>query len=97
MLAPESRINEGVFAEHMDPKNLHSIVSRRISEYQDSQKDKWLEDWFVPTMEKIQVREISWEELIGVVNRLDPDAGVQIQSFYEKCLEFNQYVSNRFG
>lgn len=97
VLAPESRITDGVFAEHMDPKKMHSIVSRRISEYQDSEKDKWLEDWFVPTMEKIQVREISWEELIGVISRLDPDSGGQIQSFYEKCLEFNQYVSNRFG
>ena len=81
----------------MDPKRIHSIVSRRISEYQDAEKDKWLVDWFFPTMETIQIREISWEKLVGLINQIDPEFGVLIESFYRKCLEFNQYVPNRFG
>ena len=97
VIAPESQINDGVFGEHMVPERIRSIVSRRVSEYQEPEKDKWLADWFIPTLEKIQIREISWEELVGLINQSDSGVGAQMDAFYGKCLEFNQYVANRFA
>ena len=97
VLAPESQINKGFFVEHMIKDNIESIVNQRVSEYQELEKDKWLADWFVPTLEKIHIREIPWEELVGLIKQFDADFGVQIDAFYGKCLEFNQYVANRFS
>jgi len=97
VIAPESQINKGIFTEHMAPKRIRSIVTRRVSEYQESEKNNWLADWFIPTLENIRIREIDWEELIAIINKSDPTFGAQIGSFYTKCLEFNQYVANRYA
>jgi len=96
VIAPESQINDGVFAEHMAPEKIRSIVTRRVSEYQEPEKDKWLADWFIPTLENIRIREISWEDLVDIITESDSAFGVQIDAFYAKCLEFNQYVAKRF-
>jgi hypothetical protein len=95
VIAPESQINDGVFAEHMALESIRSIVSRRVSEYQEPKKDRWLEDWFIPTLEKIRIREIPWEELCSLINQYDSAFGAQLDVFYGKCLEFNRYVANR--
>ena len=97
VIAPESQIKDGVFAEHLAPESIRSIVRRRVSEYQEPEKDKWLADWFIPTLEKIRIREVSWEELCGLINQSDSAFGAQIDAFYGKCLEFNRYVANRFA
>ncbi len=44
VIAPESQINDGVFAEHMAPESIRSVVSRRVSEYPEPEKDQWLVD-----------------------------------------------------
>jgi len=97
VIAPESQINDGAFAEHMAPERIRSIVNRRVSEYRQPEKNKWFTDWFIPTLENIRVREISWEELVGLINQFDSAFGAQIDAFYRKCLEFNRYVANRFA
>ncbi len=97
VIAPESQIKNDVFAEHMAPERIRSIVSRRVSEYQDLEKNSWFEEWFLPTMEKIRIREISWEEVIRLIKQSDLTYGAHLNAFYEKCLEFNQYVANRYA
>lgn len=96
VVAPESQINDGVFAEHIDPERVRSVVCRRVAEYQAPEKDKWLGDWFIPTLENIRIREISWEELVGLINQSDSAFGAQTNAFYKKCLEYNQPVGHRF-
>ena len=93
VIAPESQINDGVFAEYMAPESIRNTVERRISDYREPEKDKWFKDWFIPTLEEIQIREISWEELCRLINQHDSAFGVQLDVFYGKCLEFNQYVT----
>jgi hypothetical protein len=97
VIAPESQINSGVFTEHLSPEKILSVVSRRVSEYQEPEKDKWLADWFIPTLEKMLINEISWEELVNVIKQSDTVYGAQIEAFYGRCLEFNKYVPNRFA
>lgn len=95
VIAPESQINDAVFAKYMVLDNIRNTVERRISDYQEQEKEKWFKDWFVPTLEKIQIREISWEELCTLINQHDSAFGAQLDAFYAKCLEFNQHVTKR--
>lgn len=95
VIAPELQIKNGVFAEHLAPERIRSIVSQRVSEYHEPEKNSWFEEWFLPTMEKIRTREISWEEVVSLIKQSDFTYGAHMNAFYEKCLEFNQYVSNR--
>lgn len=97
VIAPESQIKIGTFSDYMAPGEILNIVKRRISGYQEPDKDLWSEEWFMPVMDKIHIREISWEEIINEITQIDSISGEEIQSFYEKCLEFNQYVANRFA
>ncbi len=90
LVAPDAQIKAGVFAEHMNPRQIRNTVSLRVSQYQDAGMDLWFVDRFLPTLEKIRIREISWEELINLIGKTDPDFGVQIDMFYDKCLEYNQ-------
>jgi len=92
IIAPESQINKGIFAKHITPNSIQSIVSLRASEYQDPEKDKWLKNWFMPTLERIRIKEISWEELVNLVKQHDSIYGEQIEAFYQNCLKFNNHA-----
>jgi hypothetical protein len=92
VIAPESQIAQGAFAEFIATTNIQNTVGRRVSEYKDSEKDSWLATWFVPTLQKIRIQEISWEDLVTLIVRSDPAFGKQIDAFYRKCLEFNTHV-----
>ncbi len=97
VIAPEEQINGNVFSEHMTLANILEIVNRRVSEYDSSDKQKWFTDWFLPTLEHTQIREISWEELVELAQLTDPVDGSHLATFYDKCLEFNRYVPKQAG
>lgn len=90
VIAPESQIKDGVFAEYMAPEKIRNIVKQRVFEYQEPEKNSWFEEWFIPTMDKIQIHDISWEEIISLIEQFDSTCGADINAFYEKCLKFNQ-------
>lgn len=96
VIAPESQIKDGVFVEQMAPEKIRAVVKQRVSEYQEPEKDLWFEEWFMSTMDRIQIREISWEEIISLVKQFDSTYGADINAFYEKCLEFNHYVAKAY-
>lgn len=88
VLAPASQITQGIFKNHLDKGSLHRTVERRISEYEGA-RDQWLSEWYLPTEEKIEVRTISWEDLIDFVLDIDSKA-LDLKNFYSKCVEFNK-------
>jgi len=95
VLAPESQIRQKVFAEHMTKQSIEANVRQRVAAYEEKTKEAWLTEWFVPVLEKLQIREISWEEIVELIQRLDPASGSLVDDFYRKCLEFNRFVANR--
>lgn len=95
VIAPQSRIEEGVFAKQMDKDDIRQVVGKRISEYQEEQMQQWYERWFLPVLENTCIRCISWEEILGVVTESDRTFGVELADFYAKCLKFNQSVAKR--
>jgi len=88
VLAPESQIEAGVFSNKMSNDSISEIVNRRIDEY-DGDKSDWMTDWFKPLMQKIEIGLISWEELIRLIAKNDPDVGEQLDNFYSLCLKYN--------
>ena len=89
VIAPQSQIEKELFKRQMNPEVIREVVVRRVSEYGEREKESWLETWFLPTLEKIQLRELSWEEVIVFIQKIDQKDGDEISEFYQLCLRFN--------
>lgn len=96
VLAPSEQIDAGIFTKKMNRENIEAKVKRRVEEYADHRpkgllKDKrdWYRTWFLPTLEKIHLRCIGWEELIEYMKLRDLPSGKNLHQFYKKCLEYN--------
>jgi len=90
VLAPAEQIAAGVFANEMTKQSILDKVSRRVCEYGDSSKVRWLREWFSPTLTKAHVECLTWEGIIDQVNSLDSRFVVDLYEFYKLCLKFNR-------
>jgi hypothetical protein len=88
VLAPQSAIDAGTFAEEMDLTSIRSKVERRVSEYEGT-LDEWHSRWFEPTMAEIDLLSLSWEAAISWLGDSDGAAGAALADFYQRCLDFN--------
>lgn len=88
VLAPASQIKKGLFDEHLTKASLRTVAERRVKEY-GGKRDGWLSEWFLPVLERLDIKTVSWEDLIDFLAMRDPDAD-QLRDFYTRCLEFNK-------
>jgi hypothetical protein len=88
VLAPQSQIDKGLFTENMTKDSLRSTVERRVTEFKGDH-DKWLSEWFLPTLEQLDIKTVSWESLIDFLAPRDPGVD-ELKGFYKQCLEFNK-------
>ena len=95
VLAPSEKIAAGVFASKVSYESIEAKVLRRVEEYAEhpaddmlTNKRKWFRAWFKPTLERIDLRCISWEHLIEYIELKDPQSGSTLHQFYKKCLEY---------
>lgn len=88
VLAPRSRIDDGVVARKMNAESVLKKVERRVQGY-DGARDAWFSDWFWPAWERIDVAPISWEEIIAEIGKRGAVDGASIRLFYDHCLRFN--------
>lgn len=89
VVAPRARIDDGVFAWETTHDALRRKVRRRVEDYA-GERDAWYRDWFLPTLERIDVRSLSWEDVVEIVSFQDQVSGQLIDSFYGQCLKFNR-------
>lgn len=89
VIAPQSQIEKGTFRDYLTHDSIKKTVKRRADEYDES-KEEWFQNWFIPTIQRIDIRAISWEELIETIKVTDPISAHELNDFYDKCLEFNQ-------
>jgi hypothetical protein len=89
VIAPRARIDDGVFAWDTSIDAIRRKVRRRVEDYA-GERDAWFRDWFEPTVSRIDVRSLSWEDVLEVIAFHDPEGGQFIDSFYGKCLRFNR-------
>jgi hypothetical protein len=89
VVAPQAQIELGLFAAAMSGASIEAKVAQRVQAYEGT-LDGWFNDWFLPTMERIDVGAISWEALITAIAQWNPRGGEALNRFYELCLLYNQ-------
>lgn len=91
VLAPEQKINKGIFNVPLSEESVDERVRERINQYKPEQKEElnqWYNHWFRPTLEHITIELISWEEIIESIIRIFPDR-TDLDVFYLHCLKYN--------
>ncbi len=73
----------------MAPDAIRRKVRRRVEDYA-GERDAWFRDWFEPTWRRIEVRSLSWEDIIEIIAFHSLEDGHVIDSFYGQCLRFNR-------
>lgn len=89
VLAPAEPIEAGAFERETRPTQILEKVSRRVEQY-GGEKNQWLDEWFLPTLERIDIRCLSWEGIIEHIKVEDPNFGGEIVDYYQSCLEHNR-------
>jgi hypothetical protein len=93
VLAPKQRIEKGIFQAQMDARHLDDAITQRVllytSEAPHEQRREWLEQWVRPLIRKLQLRCVSWENIVERVVAEDKGFGSEFQGFYEDCLRYN--------
>jgi hypothetical protein len=89
LVAPQARLDDGIFEWDLTLDAIRRKVRRRVEDYA-GERDSWLLDWFEPTWRCIEIRSLSWEEIIETIAFHRPEDGHVIDSFYGQCLRFNR-------
>ena len=93
VIAPKSQIEKGLFAAELSKESISSIVEKGVKEHDDEHKTdkiKWFQDWFLPTLERTDIQSISWEDILLHLKNVDPHVGSDLSIFYEKCRHYNK-------
>jgi hypothetical protein len=93
VIAPREQINFGYFGEALSKESIRQKVSRRVGEYSAPEGDgkrKWFDEWFSPTLEKIDINLLDWEAIVAFVQAKDESFGSKLAEFYDHCLQFNR-------
>ncbi len=88
VVAPEVRIKEPAFSPYMTREHIEKTVKRRVDEY-DGERDEWFKDSFLPTLERIDIDTIAWEDIVSEITGQDATYGAALLEFYRECLRFN--------
>lgn len=89
VLAPHARLDDGIFEWDLSLDAIRRKVRRRVEDYA-GERDHWFREWFDPTWRRVEVRSMSWEDIIDVIAFHSTRDGQVIDSFYGQCLRFNR-------
>lgn len=88
VLAPARAIEKGTFAGKITKSSIQSKTEQRVAAYQGD-LDPWLQEKFLPTLERVQLHSLSWEDAIDWIRAHNPQAADQLVDFYQLCLKYN--------
>lgn len=102
VLAPSEQIEkEPSFKRQTSKDSIQRKIKDRVDTYSDreykDEKENWFREWFLPVLEHIDIRCLTWEEVIGYIQGENLESGKQISAFYEKCLQYNRSSLVRGG
>ncbi len=93
VLAPAKSIEQGTFADKMTKSSIKGKVKDRKDAYKDKLDKRKLNEWygkrFLPTLDRIQLHSLSWEDSIDWIRAHNPQAADQLDDFYQMCLKYN--------
>jgi len=94
---PSERSSEHEFLINLEKEKIFNDVSKRIEAYQTEDRyqdfDKlsiWFKSQFAPFLEKVVIRQITWESIIEEISSFDISFAEQLDSYYQKCLNHNR-------
>ena len=90
VVAPAEQIDAGVFNAEMKKESLRDKVVRRVAEYSDPRKEQWLNEWYLPALERARVECVPWETFVSHIQSHDSEFGDELAVFYSRCLDFNR-------
>ena len=95
VLAPSEQIKkESSFKMKTSKDSIRHKVEDRVSAYanrkDEADKNKWFNEWFLPVLEHIDIRCLSWEEVISCIEKVDTVTVRNIREFYQECLRYNR-------
>ncbi len=96
VITPEEQKAE--FTVNLSKESVLAKVKRRVDSYAcdgtDSQsyeaKKRWMVDWFVPMLDRMQIDCLTWEDILGHVGQRDAPFHAALSEFYGRCKEFNR-------
>jgi hypothetical protein len=69
VLAPEKRIEKGIFRQQIDAQHIHKGISQRVSMYPPGERQEkrrlWLDEWVRPLIDRIQLDCVGWEDILN--------------------------------
>jgi hypothetical protein len=86
VLAPQQQIRSGVFGNLLSPQSIEAKVRARVASYEGAH-DRWLDESFLPLLERIDIAALSWEEVLASLPAT-PER-TELERFYAQCLAFN--------
>jgi hypothetical protein len=93
VLAPSSQVGPVVLPALLEKRSLRAVVEARVQMYEGERefeaKRSWFEQAFLPLLDAIDVRAITWEQVLAWIRERRPDAPPDVASFYARCLEYN--------
>jgi len=78
VLAPKYSIRQGTFSKEMTRGSIKSKVQRRVQDYK-GRMNKWYSTHFEPTINKIRLHTLSWEEALRWISKNKPDVGDELE------------------
>ncbi len=94
VVAPAEAVSAGVFAPLMEKASMEEKVRLRVASY-EPKRTEWLEEWFLPTLERIELGALTWETISNDVATRDPEYGSAYAEFYAKCRAANRVATPR--
>jgi len=69
--APQENVNKGAIGAKLEKSSIEAAVRARAQTF-SPELDRWLEEWFLPTLQGMTVMALSWERLIGDIRAPGP-------------------------
>jgi hypothetical protein len=92
VLAPRSQIVAEVFSTEVSVASIRRKIVARVAMYdavRRAELDAWLADYVEPTLERITIGTLAWEDVISRAMEVDAASGEELASFYKASLRFN--------
>jgi len=88
VVAPEAQTKIGIFTQKLNKDAIRKAVQARAEDF-SIELGSWVDKWFFPTLETIQIEALSWESLNSHIESNDPENSQSLQEFYKRCLIHN--------
>ena len=94
VLAPALQIEAGLFSGQMTKDGIRSRLVQRVQMYESEKANyielqKWLDEWALPLVDRIELSCCSWESVIDRVSVTHPEYGASLGEFYQLCVKYN--------